>query len=128
MDSFAANNTNSTFLLNQSSTTSASSSTSTSSKHHPHSNPKLFAKHTPNILFNPSPTTPAKCKQLKIKVHLASTQYVAGGVLDGKFEVVSLGPVGDLKLGEIVVELLGVEGEKSLSNSITACSSTLSSP
>ena len=62
-----------------------------------------------NMNFNPTPSTTGKCSKLKLHVMLDSTIYVAGSNLHGRMQISSFSE-DVLRLGEICVELHGVEG------------------
>ncbi|KAI8799564.1 hypothetical protein BJ742DRAFT_131345 [Cladochytrium replicatum] len=72
------------------------------------SSPRSVLQTTPNIAFNPAPTSSAKCSKLKIHLHLDSAVFVAGGGISGRLEIVS-GSARSLRLGEIAVEVIGTE-------------------
>ncbi|KAJ1565534.1 hypothetical protein HK096_002249, partial [Nowakowskiella sp. JEL0078] len=64
---------------------------------------------TPNIAFNPVPTTTGKCTDLKMKIELDPAICVAGGNVTGRLDLTSYTDSSKLQIGEISVEFLGYE-------------------
>ncbi|KAI8800749.1 hypothetical protein BJ742DRAFT_840223 [Cladochytrium replicatum] len=70
--------------------------------------PRSVLQTTPNMTFNPTPTSSAKCSKLKVHLHLDSAVSVAGGGISGRLEIIS-GSARSLRFGEIAVEVIGTE-------------------
>jgi hypothetical protein len=64
--------------------------------------------------FNPIPTTPSKCTNLKMNISLNEQFYVAGGVVEGVMEL-NATVHKSLLLGDIYLTLQGVEGSLKVS-------------